>query len=172
MILLPGITHPSSRTRPAAPTELLALVNNPSKAPSGSHQRHGEGDKDSWTGDSGDYGDIFGDYITKKGKNTLRIGFQNIGGFPIDRGKHKEGIIRKGLTKWEFDVFGFVETNVDWRIVPEEDKLFFRTKGWWDSLHLSWTHNITQKTYHGETIWRHCSLQYRPSFTPGGREGS
>ena len=37
------------------------------------------------------------------------------------------------------------ETNVDWRIVKEEDKLYFRTKEWWESLHLSWTHNSTQK---------------------------
>jgi hypothetical protein len=92
-----------------------------------------------------DYGDIFGDFITRKEENILRIGFQNIGGFPIDRGKHKEGIIRKGITRWEFDVFGLAETNVDWRIVREEDKLYFRTKEWWESLHLSWTHNSTQK---------------------------
>lgn len=81
----------------------------------------------------------------KKEKNVLRISFQNKGGFPIDRGKHKEGIIRKGITKWEFDVFGFVETNVDWQLVPEENKLFFCTKEWWESLHLSWMHNSTQK---------------------------
>ncbi len=75
----------------------------------------------------------------------MRLGFQIIGGFPIDRGKHKEEIIRQGITKWEFDVFGCPETNVDWRMVSEENKLFFRTKEWWDSLHLSWAHNCAMK---------------------------
>jgi hypothetical protein len=71
------------------------------------------------------YGDKFGDDITKKENNTLRIGFLNIGGFPIKKGKHKEELIRRGITRWEFDIFGCVETNVDWRTVPKENKLFF-----------------------------------------------
>jgi hypothetical protein len=96
-------------------------------------------------GDYEDHEDTFGDIITKKGNNVLRIGFQNIGGFPIDRGKHKERIIRKGITKWESDVFGIAETNIDWRVVREEDKLFFCMKEWWESLHLSWSHNSMQK---------------------------
>jgi hypothetical protein len=32
----------------------------------------------------------------------------------MDRGKHKEGIIGRGITKWEFNVFGCAEPNVDW----------------------------------------------------------
>jgi hypothetical protein len=35
----------------------------------------------------------------------IRIGFQNIGGFPVDKGKYKDGNIRKEITKWEFDIF-------------------------------------------------------------------
>jgi hypothetical protein len=84
LILLPGITHPSSRAIPAALKELLALVNNPSSPPSESHQQHEEGSRGSWIGELEGYGDIFGDHITKKEKNVLRIGFQNRGGFPID----------------------------------------------------------------------------------------
>jgi hypothetical protein len=71
----------------------------------------------------------------------LRIGFQNIGGFPINKGKYKEGVIRRGITKWKFDIFGCAETNIGRRLVPEEDKRYFRTKEWWETLHLSWTHN-------------------------------
>ncbi len=108
-----------------APKELLARVNTPITAPSGSSQQREEGSKGSWMGNYEDQEDIFRDIITKKGENVLRIGFQNIGGFLIDRGKHKEGIIRQGITKWEFDVFGMAETNIDWRVVREEDKLFF-----------------------------------------------
>jgi hypothetical protein len=88
---------------------------------------------------------FFWDEIKKKGDNTLRIGFQNIGGFPVDKGKIKEEILRRGITKWDFDIFGCAETNIDWRKVPKESKLYFRTKEWWDSLHLSWSHNVTMK---------------------------
>jgi hypothetical protein len=83
----------------------------------------------------------FGDVIKNKQNNTLRIGFQNVGGFPINKGKIKEDNIRIGLTKWDFDIFGCAEVNLDWRLIPEVDKLLFRTKEWWDAQHVSWAHN-------------------------------
>jgi hypothetical protein len=55
----------------------------------------------------------------------------------------KEEILRVGMTTWSFDIFGFAETNLDWRLLPEEQHLFQRTKGWWDSLHISLSHNTT-----------------------------
>jgi len=78
-----------------------------------------------------------------KKKNTLRIGFQNVGGFPTQKGKFKEDNIRLGLQKWEFDIFGMAETNLDWRVLPENDKLPNRTKEWWEHQHVSWAHNQT-----------------------------
>jgi len=93
------------------------------------------------------HGDIyvghFGDVITCKNKNTLRLGFQNVGGFPTQRGKIKDDTIRVGLTKWDFDIFGFAETNLDWRLLPEEDKFPSRTQEWWETQHVSWTNNRT-----------------------------
>jgi len=89
------------------------------------------------------YVGIFGDVIENKCNNTLRIGFQNVRGFPIHKGKIKEDNIRMGLTKWEFNIFGCVETNLDWRTLPEEEKFPFRTREWWDTQHISWAHNRT-----------------------------
>ncbi len=117
------------------------------------YQQHKECKGEDWQQDStvsddaigSSPGDIFGDMIKKKGKDTLRIGFQNIGGFPTNTGKIKEDLIRRGITKYEFDVFGCAETNVDWRTVKEEEKLIFRTKGWWNSLHLTYSNNVTMK---------------------------
>ena len=43
--------------------------------------------------------------------------------------------------KWDFDVFGVAETNLDWRLCKEEEKLPLRTKEWWDHQHVSWTFN-------------------------------
>jgi hypothetical protein len=39
-------------------------------------------------------------------KNSVRIGFQSIGGFPTDRTNVKEELIRFGISKFEFDIFG------------------------------------------------------------------
>jgi hypothetical protein len=116
-------------------------------------QQHKEGKGEDWQQDSTvsddamgrSPGDIFGDMIMKKGKDTLRIGFQNIGGFPTNTEKIKKKLIRRGITKYEFDVFGCAETNVDWRTVKEEEKLIFRTKGWWNLLHLTYSNNVTMK---------------------------
>ena len=75
--------------------------------------------------------------ITKKDPNILRVGFQNIGGFSTELNKLKDDIIRCGVITWQFDIFGFAETNVDWRLLPEEAKLHFRTKEWFESLQPS-----------------------------------
>ncbi len=74
----------------------------------------------------------FGDEICVKNDNTLRIGFQNVGGFPASPGKLKEDNIRLGLKKWDFDVFGVAKVNLDWRTLKEHDRLPHRTKEWWE----------------------------------------
>jgi hypothetical protein len=64
--------------------------------------------------------DFFGDIITKKEANILRIGFQNIGGVPLQKNKYKDDIIRTGISKMEFDIFGIAEVNVNWNYIAEE----------------------------------------------------
>ena len=71
----------------------------------------------------------------------LRLGFQNIGGFPRERNKIKEENIRIGISTYSFDIFGIVETNTYWRLVPKDLKLHNRLKHRWDSLHLSMAFN-------------------------------
>ncbi len=87
---------------------------------------------------------MFGDCVSVKNENTLRIGFQNAGGFPTKLGKLKEDAIHHGLVKWEFDIFGMIEMNLNWRMLPEQENLpITRTKEWWNQQHVSWTHNRT-----------------------------
>jgi hypothetical protein len=88
--------------------------------------------------------DKFGDQITKKEENMLRIGFQNIGGLPTQAGRLKDEILRHGISKYDFDIFGLAETNVDWRVPEEEDKLFLRSRFWWDSSSLVTAFNSMQ----------------------------
>jgi hypothetical protein len=108
----------------------------------------------------------FGDHIQLKKKNTLRIGFQNIGGFPSQRKDPKEDLIRSGLNTWSFDVFGLAETNLDWRLQPEENKLWTRTREWWEHLHISHSHNtnfspITQQQFGGTAIFTTNDIAHR-----------
>jgi hypothetical protein len=45
------------------------------------------------------------------------------------------------MTTWLFN--RIVEVNLDWRLLPEEDKLIYRTKGWWASSQIRYCHNTT-----------------------------
>jgi hypothetical protein len=122
-----------------APTESLAKVNKEAEVSSESSRAFK---------DSGDLqGDLyvgnFADEINVKSATTLRIGFQNIGGFPTKIGKLKEDNTRQGIQKWEFDIFGMAETNLDWRVLSELEKLPHRTKEWWEHQHISWANNQT-----------------------------
>jgi Reverse transcriptase (RNA-dependent DNA polymerase) len=123
--------------------ELLALVPElQGTPPSERRGQRGEfrGTRQEFTAYDDDY---FGDQITKKDSNMLRIGFQNVGGFTLNKNKLKDNNIRYGIQKWEFDIFGFAEMNIDWRLQKEHDKLYYRTKGWFESLHLSYANNCT-----------------------------
>ena len=112
----------------------------------GEHPADSQGQQDlsivSWHAEEGD--EHFGQVIPKKGSNILRIAFQNIGGFSPQANTIKDDTIRNGISTYEFDIMGLAETNTDWRLVNEEDKLVHRTKGWWESLHLSFSFNITK----------------------------
>jgi len=87
--------------------------------------------------------ETFGDNICKKEKDKLRIGFLNIGGLSVQQDNFKDEELRKGISTWEFDIFGIAETNIDWRLVPEKDRLFARTREWRESIHLSFSYNVT-----------------------------
>jgi len=65
------------------------------------------------------------------------------GRFPAQKGTLKEKNFKLGLNKWEFDVFGHVETNLDWRLLQEDEKFPLRSKEWWETQHISWSHNRT-----------------------------
>jgi hypothetical protein len=84
----------------------------------------------------------FGDIISKKRNNILRIGFQNIGGFSLDNNCYKDELLWKGANKYNF-ILGLAETNTDWKLINESGRLYSRTRGWWEALHISLSHNCT-----------------------------
>jgi hypothetical protein len=85
--------------------------------------------------------ELYGDNLIKKQKNNLRIGFLNIGGLPFQQDSFKDQELRQGLTALDFDIFGIAEMNIDWRTIPEQDRLYSRTREWWESSHLSISSN-------------------------------
>jgi len=94
--------------------------------------------------ESSAFTEYFGDNLKKKLNNMLRIGYLNIWGLDVSSNKHKDDCLREGITTFDFDVFGIRETNLDWRKLLEQDKLYMRTKDWWEAAHISFSHNRTQ----------------------------
>jgi hypothetical protein len=62
----------------------------------------------------------FGDSFNKKPPNTLRIGMQNFGGFPLSLQDAKNESLRDFTTKYEFDILGIPENNACWCLLPTE----------------------------------------------------
>jgi hypothetical protein len=40
---------------------------------------------------------------------------------------------------------GVVETNLKWDHIPDEDRLYNRSRYWWESSHLITSHNTNSK---------------------------
>jgi hypothetical protein len=81
--------------------------------------------------------EVFGDNICVKKKIVLRCGFLIIGGLSTQGNSLKDDLLRKGINIYNFDVFGVAETNVDWPFLGEQDRLYMRTKEWWETSHSS-----------------------------------
>jgi len=131
------ITHLPPRTQPAAHRQLLATAPNLMDSYP-VNTRHRTQDNMTEQEGAGFYGDI----PPLKYKNTLTIGFQNVGGVPTTRGKIKDDFIRLGINKFNFDIFGMAKLNVNWKEVNEEDKLVNRRRHWWESSHINLAYNV------------------------------
>jgi hypothetical protein len=109
--------------------------------------------EDTWEAD-----EFFGDPMYRKPHQVLRIGYQNIGGLSFTSDSLKDEIIRTGINSWEIDIFGMSKTNVDWRLIPDPHKLYFHTKSWWETSHISHAFNlavppISRKQFGGTALF-------------------
>jgi hypothetical protein len=78
----------------------------------------------------------FGDSLNKKPPNTLRIGMQNFGGFPLSPLDAKDESLRDFTTKYEFHILGIPENSACWHLLPTEARLQDRMSGWWEAVQL------------------------------------
>ena len=93
----------------------------------------------------------WGDALRTKPEHTLRIGLQNIGGFPHYTTNIKNRQIRAAISGGEFDIFALTETNTCWHRLPIQDRLPERTMGWWEALHVSLAY-LQETTAHQEPL--------------------
>ena len=70
------------------------------------------------------------DQIEEKQQDTFRIGFININGIPKTTKNPKNQNIVDNLIKYNFDYFGFAETNCYWPLSNEEDQWHDRVRSW------------------------------------------
>jgi len=82
----------------------------------------------------------------KKQCMTLRLAFQNVGGFLQD----KEMAVKMEIVWWtvmdrEIDILGFTESNTCWDLLPDNLRLATHMRGWWETSQWSLTNNRTKK---------------------------
>ena len=92
--------------------------------------------------DVGPWGDVF----TRKKKNTLRVVFQNTGGFPLKRKPEKQDLFKRFAQENNVDVIGLAETNVCWKNLPINERIYDQTKEWWERRHISYNYNKDENT--------------------------
>jgi len=84
--------------------------------------------------------------MAKKQQTTVRIAFQNIGGFlQEDDRAIKLETLRRMVTERKIDILGFTEPNTCWDLVPESMRLPKFTRGWWETCQWNLTYNRTEK---------------------------
>ncbi len=91
--------------------------------------------------------DTWGNLMEKKQTHTtVRIAFQNIGGFlqEEEREIKLEGL-RHMVTERQIDILGFTEPNTCWDLLPDTLRPAKYTRGWWETSQWNLTYNWTEK---------------------------
>jgi hypothetical protein len=69
----------------------------------------------------------------KKADDVCRLAFLNGDTLPALTSDPKNGTSRSTFKKWQIDVWGWVEINVNWLLVKRCDKLEYRCKEWFEN---------------------------------------
>jgi hypothetical protein len=77
---------------------------------------------------------LYGDPISVKTDDILRLGFQNFNGLTGRNNDPVDVSLRQWIMKWDFDVFGLSEVNMYWPQVRKELKFLERVNSWFNPL--------------------------------------
>jgi len=90
--------------------------------------------------------DTWGNQLGKKHQDSIRICFQNVGGLVTTTdGDLKLTVLRHFTQQFHIDVFAFAEHNICWDLIPKQQQLAERTRGWWENAHWAMGYNKREK---------------------------
>ena len=84
----------------------------------------------------------WGDNTNYKPQHSFRLLTININGLPQLHNHPKYGTIREQINKFQVDIIGIAETNLQWNKFSTYDRLAQRTSKWWETTHCSYSYNI------------------------------
>lgn len=102
--------------------------------------------------------DFWGDRISPKEEHHLRIVFQNINRFPMHSNDPKNQSIRAFIKGVQADVIGMVELGICWSQLPTKDRIWERTRGWFESIKTVTAYNQKEASpnkaqWGGTSVW-------------------
>ena len=77
--------------------------------------------------------DYWGSSWQTKAKQSLCVGFCNIGGLGVTNKHIRNHQLPNSVSKHQIDIMRVTEVNVNWKRVPHKDCLHERVKGWWEN---------------------------------------
>ena len=95
------------------------------------------------------------DIINSKEDSILRLMYLNINGLPQTKHQPKNQLIHNVLLSHKVDIFGFSETNLNWKNLDNEHQWRERTMGIWEHSHSSIAYNTND-------------ISTSSAFQPGG----
>ena len=124
-------------------------------------------------------GAYWGDALSPlKDPKHCRIGFVNINGLGLFTLHNNNLEFHSFATRYDFDVFGMAETNVNWQAVPVHDRLHERSRSWWPLRHVSFSYlrhdqplQRERHQYGGTAVWTRNSMVHRVASSGQDRYG-
>ena len=93
------------------------------------------------------WGQTLSPYTKQHG--ALRVGFWNIRSLGTFAAHHKNSFLYSFISRYDFDVFGIAEVNVNWSAVPVADRAFERSCAWWPTRHVSFSYAKSDPVMNG-----------------------
>ena len=80
-----------------------------------------------------------------KDKDVIRITFLNVNGIERDKLSKKSEDTKEFILTYDVDEFGMTKTGINWGNSWKPNTLWERTRGWFENIRLSVTHNTKEK---------------------------
>ena len=89
--------------------------------------------------------DKWGDDLTMKSEENIRISFQNVNGLYADDGDDntfKTKQIYNFMKNNDIDVHALVELNVNWKLMPKSQSINELARGWFENQKVTTSYNM------------------------------